>query len=153
MTARGRNKRGCFIHVFNKRSFCLPLLFQPTPFGRQSCFHCYLFANRFWCGSSAWFWKAASFVNVITTLLLVSRMSNGFSSTPPSAMLYIIMKYLGYIYIYIYIHSMSVQANLRPSHNEKTFAMKAERTVKRITFDRNEAKPGETLYIIVSKLN
>ena len=46
-----------------------------------------------------------------------------------------------YIYIYIYIYSMAVQANLRPSHNEKTFAMKAERTVKHITFDRNEAKP------------
>ena len=49
---------------------------------------------------------------------------------------------------------MSVQANLRPSHNEKTFqAMKAERTVKRITFDRSEAKPGETLYVSVPKLN
>ena len=31
--------------------------------------------------------------------------------------------------------------------------MKAERTVKRITFDRNEAKPGETLYVSVPKLN
>ena len=49
---------------------------------------------------------------------------------------------------------MSVQANLRPSPNEKTLqAMKAERTVKRITFDRNEAKPGETLYVSVPKLN
>ena len=49
---------------------------------------------------------------------------------------------------------MSVQANLRPSHNEKILqAMKEERTVKRITFDRNEAKPGETLYVSVPKLN
>ena len=49
---------------------------------------------------------------------------------------------------------MSVQASLRPSPNEKTLqAMKAERTVKRITFDRNEAKPGETLYVSVPKLN
>ena len=49
---------------------------------------------------------------------------------------------------------MAVQANLRPSHNEKTIqAMKAERTVKRITFDRNEAKPSETLYVSVPKLN
>ena len=31
--------------------------------------------------------------------------------------------------------------------------MKAERTVKRITFDRSEASPGETLYVSVSKLN
>ena len=49
---------------------------------------------------------------------------------------------------------MAVQANLRPSHNEKTIqAMKAERTVKRITFDRNEAKRSETLYVSVPKLN
>ena len=31
--------------------------------------------------------------------------------------------------------------------------MKAERTVKRITFDRNEAKPGKTLYVSMPKLN
>ena len=49
---------------------------------------------------------------------------------------------------------MSVQANLRPSHREKTLkAMKDERTVKRITFGRNEAKPSETLYVSVPKLN
>ena len=49
---------------------------------------------------------------------------------------------------------MSVQANLRPSHNEKTLqGMKAESTVKRITFDRNKAKPGETLYVSVPRLN
>ena len=48
---------------------------------------------------------------------------------------------------------MSVQANLRPSHQKSLEAMKAERTVKRITFDRNEAKPGKTLYISVPKLN
>ena len=49
---------------------------------------------------------------------------------------------------------MAVQANLHPTHAEKTLgAMKAERTVKRITFDRSEAKPGETLYVSVPKLN
>ena len=49
---------------------------------------------------------------------------------------------------------MAVQANLRPTHNEKTLsAVKAERTVKRITFDRTEAKPEETLYVSVPKLN
>ena len=49
---------------------------------------------------------------------------------------------------------MTVPANLRLTHYEKIFqAMKAERTVKRITFDRNEAKPGETLYDGVPKLN
>ena len=31
--------------------------------------------------------------------------------------------------------------------------MQAERTVKRITFDRSEANPGETLYVSVPKLN
>jgi len=31
--------------------------------------------------------------------------------------------------------------------------MKAERTVKRTTFDRTEASPGETLYVTVPKLN
>jgi len=31
--------------------------------------------------------------------------------------------------------------------------MKAEHAVKRITFDRTEASPGETLYVSVPKLN
>ena len=49
---------------------------------------------------------------------------------------------------------MSVPENLRPTYNEKTLrAMKAERAVKRITFDRSEASPGETLYVSVPKLN
>ena len=49
---------------------------------------------------------------------------------------------------------MAVQLNLLPTHFEKTLgAMKAERTVKRITFDRNTANPGETLYVSVPKLN
>ena len=49
---------------------------------------------------------------------------------------------------------MAVQANLLPAHNENTLgAMKAERAVKRITFDRTEAKPEETLYVSVPKLN
>ena len=49
---------------------------------------------------------------------------------------------------------MAVQANLLPSHSEKTLgAMKAERTVKRITFNPSEANPGETLYVTVSKLS
>ena len=43
---------------------------------------------------------------------------------------------------------------LRPTHSSKTLgAMKAPRTVKRITFDRSEASPGETLYVHVPKLN
>ena len=47
-----------------------------------------------------------------------------------------------------------VQGNLRPTHNEKNLgATKAERAVKRITFDRNEASPGATLYVSVPKLN
>ena len=49
---------------------------------------------------------------------------------------------------------MAVPPNLLPSHSEKTLhAMTAERTVKRITFNRSEANPGETLYVSVPKLN
>ena len=49
---------------------------------------------------------------------------------------------------------MAVQANLLPSHSVKTLgAMKAERTVKRITFNPTEANPGGTLYVSVPKLN
>ena len=47
-----------------------------------------------------------------------------------------------------------MQANLLPSHSVKTLgAMKAERTVKRITFNPTEANPGNTLYVSVPKLN
>ena len=43
---------------------------------------------------------------------------------------------------------MSVQDNLHPTHKEKTtYAMKAPYAVKRITFDRSEANPGETLRV------
>ena len=49
---------------------------------------------------------------------------------------------------------MAVQANLLPTHFEKILAaMKAKRTVKRITFDRSTANPGETLYVSLPKLN
>ena len=48
----------------------------------------------------------------------------------------------------------AVQPNLLPTYNEKIHgAMKAEHAVKRITFDRSEANPGETLYVSVPKLN
>ena len=48
---------------------------------------------------------------------------------------------------------MAVPPNLLPSHSEKTLgAMKAERTVKRITFNPSEANQGETLYVSVPKL-
>jgi len=47
-----------------------------------------------------------------------------------------------------------VSDNLRPTYREKTLgAMRAERAVKRITFDRTEAKPGDTLYVSMPKLN
>ena len=43
---------------------------------------------------------------------------------------------------------------LNSAHAEKTLrAMKAQCTVKRITFDRSEARPGETLYVSLPKLN
>ena len=49
---------------------------------------------------------------------------------------------------------MSVSDNLLPTHSEKTLnAMKAPRSVKRITFNPSEANPGETLYVHVPKLN
>ena len=49
---------------------------------------------------------------------------------------------------------MALQANLLPSHSVKTLgAMKAERTVKRITFTFNQANPGNNLYVSVPKLN
>ena len=48
---------------------------------------------------------------------------------------------------------MAVPSSLLPSHSEKVLgAMKAERTVKRITFNPLEANPGETLYVSVPKL-
>ena len=44
--------------------------------------------------------------------------------------------------------------SLLPTHTIKTQnAIKAPRAVKRITFDRTEASPGETLYVHVPKLN
>ena len=47
-----------------------------------------------------------------------------------------------------------VQENLRPTRSEKTLgALRAERAVKRITFNPTEAKPEETLYVSVPKLN
>ena len=49
---------------------------------------------------------------------------------------------------------MVVQANLLPSHSVKTLgAMKAEHTIKRITFNPTEANPGNTLYVSVPKLH
>ena len=47
-----------------------------------------------------------------------------------------------------------MQENLLPTHKEKSLgALKAERAVKRITFDRTEVNPEETLYVSVPKLN
>ena len=49
---------------------------------------------------------------------------------------------------------MSVSDNLCPTHSEKALnAMKAPRSVKRITFNPSEANPGETLPVRVPKLN
>ena len=51
------------------------------------------------------------------------------------------------------LYTMAVPPSLLPSHSKKVLgAMKAERTVKRITFNPTEAKPGETLYVHVPKL-
>ena len=49
---------------------------------------------------------------------------------------------------------MAVPPNLLSSHMEKTLnAMKSERTVKRITFNRSAANPGGTLYVSMPKLD
>ena len=48
---------------------------------------------------------------------------------------------------------MAVPPSLLPSHSKKVLgAMKAERTVKRITFNPTSANPGDTLYVSVPKL-
>ena len=53
----------------------------------------------------------------------------------------------------MYTPVMAVPLSLLPSHSEKVLgAMKAERTVKRITFNPSEANPGEKLYVSVPKL-
>ena len=52
------------------------------------------------------------------------------------------------------LYTMAVPSSLLPSHSEKVLgAMKAERTVKRITFNPTAANPGETLYVSVPKLD
>ena len=48
----------------------------------------------------------------------------------------------------------AVSYNLLPTHSEKTIkSMKATYAAKRITFDRSEANPGDTLDVNVPKLN
>ena len=52
------------------------------------------------------------------------------------------------------LYIMALQENLLPTYFEKILgALKAEHTVKRITFVRPTANPGETLYVSVPKLN
>ena len=47
-----------------------------------------------------------------------------------------------------------VPNNLLPIYRKKTLrAMKTDRAVKQITFNPNHAKPGDTLYVEVPKLN
>ena len=51
------------------------------------------------------------------------------------------------------LYTMAVPPSLLPSHSKKVLgAMKAERTVKRITFNPTSANPGDTLYVSVPKL-
>ena len=51
------------------------------------------------------------------------------------------------------LYTMAVPPSLLPSHSEKVLnAMKAERTVKRITFNPTSANPEETIYVSVPKL-
>ena len=47
-----------------------------------------------------------------------------------------------------------IAEKLLPTYSEKILkVMKAERAVKRITFNPSEANPGEKLYVTVPKLN
>ena len=49
---------------------------------------------------------------------------------------------------------MATSEIINPNFEEKiTNALKADRTVHRVTFNPNKASPGETLYIPVPKLN
>jgi len=49
---------------------------------------------------------------------------------------------------------MSVPENLRATYSKKTLhGMHAEHAVKRMTFSRTEANPGDNLYVYVPKLN
>ena len=51
-------------------------------------------------------------------------------------------------------YTMSVQQNLRPTYNKKTFqALRAKREVNRITFKKTEANPGDELDVGVPKLH
>ena len=48
----------------------------------------------------------------------------------------------------------AVSSDLLPTHNSKTLrSMKAPYAVKRITFDRPDANPGDMLQVHVPKLN
>ena len=52
------------------------------------------------------------------------------------------------------LYTMAVPENLRAPYSKKTLqGMQAERAVKRITFSRTEANPGDTLYVYAPKLN
>ena len=68
-------------------------------------------------------------------------------------------KRISFVHVLYHIYIMDdkeveTQTTLHPTHSEKTLrAMKAEYTVKCITFNPSEAKPGETLYIHVLNLN
>ena len=58
------------------------------------------------------------------------------------------------LYIFKEENTMSIPENLCPIHNEKTLGtMKVMHAVKRITFDRTEASPSETLHVSEPKLN
>ena len=49
---------------------------------------------------------------------------------------------------------MATSEIINPNFEEKiTNALKADRTVHRVTFNPNKASPGETVFITVSKLN
>ena len=68
---------------------------------------------------------------------------------------HIFFKLIFQLKIYFWFsNTMSVPDNQRSTHSEKTKnAMKAPRSVKRITFNPSEANPGETLRVFVPKLN
>ena len=110
-----------------------------------------------WCGSLAWFNGRVVLTSSLSSSLLSPSWSSLSSShrssvsKPPSAMLHIIIRnILGYTYKYT--EDLWLDDKL-DNDGDNDDDKEEVNTVKRITFDRTVAKPGESLYVSVPKLN
>ena len=102
-------------------------------------------------------WKKRS---CLVSIIITSQRSGskvGFSKDVPSSSaiaIYTFQTNLSIKNIFCFSNTTSVPDNLRSTHSEKTKnAMKAPRSIKRITFNPSEANPGETLYVHAPKMN